>query len=266
MATSVELGHRFPTPLTARVLARLNVRARPAVTAARVSRLEPEQRVSVDRWVPGDLVLGNDRWLKLADRDHYIWSGATSLLEPPPPAPAAGGVLAVERRPNGTIRPLDVHGLAAVFGDLRARPAAKAGAVLPDPEWVQASLVGLQHPVLEQAGVSGVRVHRLAHGPFTAVFDALVGAGLAPAILTCGGTYVPRHIGWDRQRPLSSHSWGVAIDFNERWNGYGREPALPGETGCLRELVPLFAASGFAWGGHFSTPDGMHFELALTRV
>lgn len=39
---------------------------------------------------------------------------------------------------------------------------------------------------------------------------------------------------------------------------------MPGPIGCVRELVPLFAAEGFAWGRHFSGKyrDGMHLELA----
>ena len=57
--------------------------------------------------------------------------------------------------------------------------------------------------------------------------------------------------------------WGVAIDLNARWNGAGHPPASPGQQGDLTPLVPLFAAQGFAWGGHFSSNvDGMHFELA----
>jgi hypothetical protein len=34
----------------------------------------------------------------------------------------------------------------------------------------------------------------------------------------------------------------------------------------LIEIVPIFAAAGFAWGGHFSTPDGIHFELARQEL
>jgi hypothetical protein len=85
--------------------------------------------------------------------------------------------------------------------------------------------------------------------------------------LTYGGTYVPRHMGWTVGRPLSSHSWGVAIDINVDWNPYGGAPAPLGAVGSVRQIVSLFEAQGFAWGGRF-TPDalrdGMHFELART--
>jgi hypothetical protein len=40
-------------------------------------------------------------------------------------------------------------------------------------------------------------------------------------------------------------------------------PALKGELGSVRELVPLANRHGFYWGGHFrGRPDGMHFEAA----
>ena len=40
------------------------------------------------------------------------------------------------------------------------------------------------------------------------------------------------------------------------------QPALLGEKGCVRELVPIAHDHGFYWGGHFTRQDGMHFEVA----
>ena len=76
---------------------------------------------------------------------------------------------------------------------------------------------------------------------------------------------MPRKKGWNPRRTLSAHAYGVAIDLNARWNGYGVKPAPRGAPGSLVELVDIFAAHGFAWGGHFRPAryaDGMHFELA----
>jgi hypothetical protein len=107
-------------------------------------------------------------------------------------------------------------------------------------------------------------LNKKAAASFTRVFKAIDEAGMTVRILTCDGTWVPRHKGWDRNRGISSHSWGVTIDINARWNPYQTEAAAAGTHGSVRELVPYFAAEGFAWGGYFSPPytDGMHFELA----
>ena len=61
---------------------------------------------------------------------------------------------------------------------------------------------------------------------------------------------------------LSNHAWGTAFDVNYRWNQLGHVPALKGEIGSVRELVPRAHQLGFYWGGHFSRRDGMHFEVA----
>lgn len=54
----------------------------------------------------------------------------------------------------------------------------------------------------------------------------------------------------------SLHSWGLAIDINAAWNGFGAKPTMS------KELVKCFTDAGFLWGGAWSKPDGMHFELA----
>jgi hypothetical protein len=39
-------------------------------------------------------------------------------------------------------------------------------------------------------------------------------------------------------------------------------PALVGQKGSVREIVPIANEFGFYWGGHFTRKDGMHFEIA----
>ncbi len=59
---------------------------------------------------------------------------------------------------------------------------------------------------------------------------------------------------------LSRHSWAMAIDTNTRGSCQGCAPpdfaTRPG--GCT--AVRILRKHGFAWGGNYLTPDGMHFE------
>lgn len=91
-------------------------------------------------------------------------------------------------------------------------------------------------------------------------FALLQQLGLLGHVLTYDGCYN------DRQKvsggSASTHAWGAAIDLNAQWNAYGMQPAAKGSKGSLWEVVGVFEACGFAWGGFWRTPDGMHFEVA----
>ncbi len=60
---------------------------------------------------------------------------------------------------------------------------------------------------------------------------------------------------------LSMHSYGCAVDFDPARNGMGDK--TPHFANCP-EVVAAFKAEGWAWGGDWSNPDGMHFE-AISR-
>ncbi|MEI7547755.1 MAG: M15 family metallopeptidase, partial [Actinomycetota bacterium] len=53
---------------------------------------------------------------------------------------------------------------------------------------------------------------------------------------------------------VSRHSWGQAIDMSTAANCQGCVPKMD----C--RIVRIFRKHGFAWGGNFLEPDGMHFE------
>ncbi len=55
----------------------------------------------------------------------------------------------------------------------------------------------------------------------------------------------------------SIHSWGLAIDINAAWNGFGKVPTMS------NELVKCFKDAGFDWGGDWAKPDGMHMQIAV---
>lgn len=104
-------------------------------------------------------------------------------------------------------------------------------------------------------------IHRVAVGRVCDLFAAWEAAALTELILTWEGSFAPRFVRGSRST-LSNHAWGTAFDINSSWNRLGTVPALRGDEGSVRELVPIANAHGFYWGGHFSRRDGMHFELA----
>jgi len=55
---------------------------------------------------------------------------------------------------------------------------------------------------------------------------------------------------------MSLHSWGLAIDINAAWNGFGKKPTMS------PELVKCFTDAGLDWGGVWKRADGMHFQIA----
>lgn len=263
MASSVSgsLPLKFDPPRRLRVNVNLNIRAQPSRGSLRVSRAAPDAQLLAEGLVAGERFLDQDLWFRLAGGREFVWAGGVSPVETAA-APAAGGVMDVTTRADGTIKPLTVTEIEKVFGDLKGTPASKPGFINVDPDWKRSNIVSLPTPLLEHLDFPAIRVHVKAQAHFAAVFAEIDRQGFGHKLLSCGGTFVPRHISRNPSKALSSHSWGIAIDLNAEWNGYGQRPALSGLIGSVHDLVPIFAAHGFAWGGHFSTPDGMHFELA----
>ena len=96
-----------------------------------------------------------------------------------------------------------------------------------------------------------------------AAMDEVVAAGLAGTINyadanSAGGCFGPR---FNRLTPdssvgfLSRHTWGQAVDTNTQGSCQG---CAPPDMNCA--TVRIFRKHGFAWGGNFLVPDGMHFE------
>ena len=240
-------------------------RGAPNRSAPIARRLETGRGFTTVSVVFGEPVAGEDHWYA-GPNDEYVWAGAVR-------APEAGFVeaasgLPVLRRANGTIRPVPQDILEGLYGKF-AYSEGQGGRIVPDPAWSKANIV-----TVIWAGVCGgqgakLHIHKRARPYFEKVINAVAQAGLAERVITYDGGYVPRHIGWKAGRPLSRHSWGLAIDINARWNGDGATLAPLGSVGSVRELVPFFEAEGFAWGGRFEPDkerDGMHFELARTAI
>jgi hypothetical protein len=127
------------------------------------------------------------------------------------------------------------------------------GTVAPDPAWAGANITTGDVPVLGQ-----VTCHRVMLPQLEGALQAVVDAGLASAIdpADFGGCYSPRFIERDPRRGLSLHTWGIAVDLNVSGNQVGTSGTMD------PRVVRIFESWGFAWGGRWSIPDPMHFELA----
>ena len=129
------------------------------------------------------------------------------------------------------------------------------GTIQPDARWVAANIVYATVPVL-----GTVRCHRLIVPQLRAALREVQAAGLAGTVRSFDGCYVPRFIERNPDRAVSLHTWGIAFDLNAQSN-------MPGAQGDMdMRVVNIMKKWGFRWGGDWSYPDPMHFELgALLR-
>ena len=126
------------------------------------------------------------------------------------------------------------------------------GFIRPDPAWVAANITQGSVPIL-----GTVTCHRLMIPRLSGALGDVVEAGLADEIRPgdYGGCYVPRFIDRDPTKPLSNHAFGLAVDLNVSTNGLGTRGDMH------PDVVRIFQGWGFNWGGLWSRPDPMHFEL-----
>lgn len=167
---------------------------------------------------------------------------------------------------------LGASGRNKVYGKFAYLPApteTNPEAIKITDDWARENIVVVGVPQLQR--ISGapetgrVSCHRLVAPKLLELFAAWEAAGLMKHVIRWDGLYVPRFVRGSRTT-LSSHSHGSAFDINAKWNGLGQVPAARGDTGSVRELVPIANRLGWYWGGHFSRPDGMHFELIETDM
>jgi hypothetical protein len=159
---------------------------------------------------------------------------------------------------------LSTQKVKQLFGDF-SYTDLDGGRIKIDSDWIAENLVTVEIPQLAHIVTStGGRIsfHKKGAEQLRNAFEEVERKGLQQYILTWDGSWVARHIGWSKTHPLSRHSWGIAFDINVQWNGYSQTPAKENEHGTVRPLVEIFEAHGFCWGGTWSTPDGMHFEIA----
>ena len=102
--------------------------------------------------------------------------------------------------------------------------------------------------------LGNTRCHRLMWEPLEGALNQVLDEGLASTLSVedfkkSGGCYAPRRINrFDAGGSISRHAWGIAIDINTKSSYHPR-------------VVEIFNSWGFAWGGTWTSPDEMHFEL-----
>ena len=134
------------------------------------------------------------------------------------------------------------------FGDFQIKERDGVW-VTTEPAWRNKNIQQKRMPLL------GLTVcHRLMWEPLEGALNQIIDEGLSDYISkeefqTSGGCYAPRRISrFDAGGSISRHAWGIAIDINTK-------------SGYPQRIVEIFNSWGFAWGGTWTSPDEMHFEL-----
>lgn len=124
------------------------------------------------------------------------------------------------------------------------------------PDWIATNLTDgrvLLHPTIQVRA----RCHVAILDDLRAALADVAAAGLSSEIDVAnanayGGCYAPRYSRISGY--LSRHTYAMAFDTNTVSNCQGCRPRMH----C--DVVRIFRRNGFAWGGNFRRPDGMHFE------
>ena len=167
---------------------------------------------------------------------------------------------------EGGLKVLPESEVIRLFGDFHWRKNGNSAIEITD-DWVERNIVTVYIPALDGVPTDGgrfngrVRFHKKGAEQLQRAFAEIAAKGLADRVIDWGGSFVPRLIRGSSSK-RSRHSWGAAFDINVPDNFLGDPPAKLGQRGYLGELVPIFERHGFCWGGTWSRPDGMHFEIA----
>lgn len=152
----------------------------------------------------------------------------------------------------------------SIFGNISYIPTG-GDFVRVTNDFIRNNIKFVRVPQLKKFGIEGIDFHFRGEEQLKGLWMEWEKLGLLNSILTFNGGFTTRFIRNTRgpNRPLSSHSWGIAFDINASWNGLNQTPALIGKEGSVRQLVASAIKWGFFWGGWWNaTPDGMHFEIS----
>ena len=135
-----------------------------------------------------------------------------------------------------------------MFGDFQIKERDGVW-ITTEPEWRKENIQNKRMPIL---GIT--RCHRLMWEPLEGALNQILEEGLEKYLSieewrSSGGCYAPRRINrFEAGGSISRHAWGIAIDINTK-------------SSYPPRVVEIFNDWGFAWGGTWTSPDEMHFEL-----
>jgi hypothetical protein len=133
------------------------------------------------------------------------------------------------------------------------------GHIIIAGDWLLHNLARITPPFDLRTGsgthISVIACHYLVQDDIAGILEELLAQRLQHLIASFDGCWVSRHQIWKPGKPLSRHSWGIAVDANARAFPYGSKRQQD------PRLVSMFIRRGWVWGGQFSTPDPMHFEV-----
>ena len=135
-----------------------------------------------------------------------------------------------------------------MFGDFQLKERDGTW-ITTEPSWREENIQTKRVPIL-----GSTTCHRLMWEPLEGALNQILDEGLAYTLSLqdfkkSGGCYAPRRINrFDAGGSISRHAWGIAIDINTKSSYHPR-------------VVEIFNSWGFAWGGTWTSPDEMHFEL-----
>ena len=135
-----------------------------------------------------------------------------------------------------------------MFGDFQIKERDGVW-ITTEPEWREENIQNKRMPIL---GIT--RCHRLMWEPLEGALNQILEEGLEKYLSieewrSSGWCYAPRRINrFEAGGSISRHAWGIAIDINTK-------------SGYPPRVVEIFNDWGFAWGGTWTSPDEMHFEL-----
>jgi len=135
-----------------------------------------------------------------------------------------------------------------MFGDFQIKERDGTW-ITTEPSWREKNIQVKRMPIL-----GNTRCHRLMWEPLEGALNQILEEGLAYTLSVqdfkkSGGCYAPRRINrFDAGGSISRHAWGIAIDINTKSSYHPR-------------VIEIFNSWGFAWGGTWTSPDEMHFEL-----